>query len=997
MDRRTFLGTLSGGLLAGPLAAEAQQTGRMYRIGYLGEGPPENALVLEETLRELGYLGYVAGRNLVVERRFAAFKYDRLPDLAAELVRLKPDVLVTGGNPGIAALRQATATVPIVMAWASDPVGAGLVTSLARPGGNITGRGRAADEANPWVTPRKRKSGSAPPLPLLRSRFLDRSGLSDYPRPTCPTVPGSDPLGGLAMQCPGCQHENPSHAKFCMECGTPLRLSDDSASPGTSYADLEHALNAALEQQTATSNILNVISVSPTALQPVLDAVVESAARFCGADDASLFRLDGDRLRGDAHYGPVHQPADLWLSLLPGTVGGRTMLERRTIHVGDLQAETEDFPEGSANARKFGFRTTLSAPLVREGTAIGVIQLRRAEMRPFTDKQIALLQTFVDQAVIAIENVRLFKELEARNCDLTATSQIPRVISSSPTDAQPAFDTIDTPVEHLELATVLKVSQAVSGEIVLEKLVETLLRTATEHAGAQRGLLILRRGDELSIEAEANTSGSSVVVRLRETPVSAAELPESVVRYAARTQESVILDDASTRNPFSTDEYIRRQRARSVLCLPLVKQGTLLALLYLENDLAPNVFTPGRMAVLKVLASGAAMSLENSRLYRELQEREAKIRRLVDSNIIGVVIATREGAIIEANGAFLDMIGYSRDDLVAGRLRWAELTPAEWRAATERAAAAIRATGRCDVFEKEYIRRDGSRVPVLVGAAAFVDTRARSVSFVVDLSERKRSEEALQRAHAELAHVTRVTTLGELAASIAHEVNQPLAAIVADANACLNWLAGTNPRLDMVHEALAAMVRDGHRAADVIQRIRQLAVKAVPPKAAVDLNDVVREVLPLVRAALLRHEVSLAVELASELPRVLGDRVQLQQVILNLVLNGTEAMAGVEDRPRELTIRSQPHDGEHVTLAVHDTGVGIDPNHLDRLFNAFFTTKPGGMGMGLSISRSIVEAHGGRLSATANEPHGAIFHVSLPIAPLPLLGDIARDRCPSAS
>ena len=546
--------------------------------------------------------------------------------------------------------------------------------------------------------------------------------------------------------------------------------------------------------------------------------------------------------------------------------------------------------------------------------------------------------------------------------------------------------TIGTPVEHLELATVLKVSQAVSGEIVLEKLVETLVRTAMEHAGAERGLLILPRGDGFSIEAEGNTSGSSVVVRLREMLVSAAELPESVVRYAARTQESVILDDASARNPFSADEYIRRQRARSVLCLPLVKQGTLVALLYLENDLAPNVFTPGRIAVLNVLASGAAMSLENSRLYRELQEREAKIRRLVDSNIIGVVIATRDGAIIEANGAFLDMIGYSRDDLVAGRLRLAELTPAEWRAATDRAAAAIRATGRCDVFEKEYIRRDGSRVPVLVGAAAFVDTRARSVSFVVDLSERKRSEEALQRAHAELSHVTRVTTLGELAASIAHEVNQPLAAIVADANACLNWLAGTNPRLDMVHEALAAIVRDGHRAADVIQRIRQLAVKTVSPKAAVDLNDVVREVFPLVRAALLRHEVSLAVELASELPRVLGDRVQLQQLILNLVMNGTEAMAGVEDRPRELTIRSQPHDGEHVTLAVHDTGVGIDPNHLDRLFDAFFTTKADGMGMGLSISRSIVEAHGGRLWVTPNEPHGAIFHFSLPVGPPPLLG-----------
>jgi signal transduction histidine kinase len=242
----------------------------------------------------------------------------------------------------------------------------------------------------------------------------------------------------------------------------------------------------------------------------------------------------------------------------------------------------------------------------------------------------------------------------------------------------------------------------------------------------------------------------------------------------------------------------------------------------------------------------------------------------------------------------------------------------------------------------------------------------------------------LQRAHAELAHVTRVTTLGELAASIAHEVNQPLAAIVADANACLNWLAATNPPLDMVHGALTAIVRDGHRAADVIQRIRQMAAKTVSPKAPVDLNDVIRDVIPIVRAALLRDEVSLAVELAAELPRVLGDRVQLQQVILNLVMNGTEAMAGVEDRPRELKLRSQPHDGERVTLAVHDTGVGIDPKHLDRLFNAFFTTKPGGMGMGLSISRSIIDAHGGRLWATPNEPHGAIFHFSLPVGPNPL-------------
>jgi len=533
------------------------------------------------------------------------------------------------------------------------------------------------------------------------------------------------------------------------------------------------------------------------------------------------------------------------------------------------------------------------------------------------------------------------------------------------------------------------VSQALSGELVLEKLVETLLRTAIEHAGAARGLLVMPRGGGLSIHAEANTSEGSVIVRLREAPAVSAELPESVVRYAARTQESVILDDAWAVNPFSDDEYIRGQRPRSILCLPLVKQGALVALLYLENNLAPNVFTPGRIAVLKVLASEAAMSLENSRLYRELQEREAKIRRLVDANIIGVVIADQEGAILEANDAFLDMIGYSRDDLVAGRLRWGtKLTPAEWRAATDRAAAAIRATGRCDAFEKEYIRRDGSRVPVLVGAAAFVDTRARSVSFVVDLSERKRSEEALQRAHAELAHATRVTTLGELAASIAHEVNQPLAAIVADANAGLNWLTATNPRLDMIREALAAIVTGGHRAGDVIQRIRQLATKTASPKAEVDLNDVVRDVIPLVRTELHRHDVSLVLHLSSDLSPVLGDRVQLQQVILNLVMNAIDAMGSVMGRPRELLIRSEARDNDHVRMTVQDTGIGIVANDLDQLFKAFFTTKAHGMGMGLSISRSIIVAHGGRLWATPNEPQGAIFHVALPVGPSALAGNI---------
>jgi PAS domain S-box-containing protein len=247
-----------------------------------------------------------------------------------------------------------------------------------------------------------------------------------------------------------------------------------------------------------------------------------------------------------------------------------------------------------------------------------------------------------------------------------------------------------------------------------------------------------------------------------------------------------------------------------------------------------------------------------------------------------------------------------------------------------------------------------------------------------DLTDHARASEALQQAQAELAHVTRVTTLGELAASISHEVNQPLAAIVADANASLNWLATATPDLDSVREALDAIVKDTHRAAEVIQRIRQLVTKTDPQRARVDVNDVIRDVLPLVRSEVRSRDVSFRLDLAPALQPVLGDRVQLQQVLINLLMNGIEAMASVDDRPRELVIRSQPHEGDQVLVAVEDAGVGVDPDSVNQLFGAFFTTKPGGMGMGLSISRSIIEAHGGRLWATPNPTHGATFQFALP-------------------
>jgi len=265
------------------------------------------------------------------------------------------------------------------------------------------------------------------------------------------------------------------------------------------------------------------------------------------------------------------------------------------------------------------------------------------------------------------------------------------------------------------------------------------------------------------------------------------------------------------------------------------------------------------------------------------------------------------------------------------------------------------------------------------------------------IQERRRAEEALRHARdrleaqvvertselrrtvAELAHVTRVTTLGELGASIAHGINQPLAAIVANAEASLNWLARSQPDLHLVRDALTDIVDDSHRAADVIRRIRQLATKRDPQRSLLDINDVVQEVLSLLRAELLRQRVSLRLSLSPDLPPTVGDRVQLQQVIINLVMNGVEAMEPVNDRPRELLIRTTAADGGEVRVAVQDAGMGIDPHHADQLYNAFFTTKASGMGMGLSISRSIIESHGGRLWATPNATYGATFQFALPV------------------
>ncbi|HEX9384211.1 MAG TPA: PAS domain S-box protein, partial [Gemmatimonadaceae bacterium] len=333
--------------------------------------------------------------------------------------------------------------------------------------------------------------------------------------------------------------------------------------------------------------------------------------------------------------------------------------------------------------------------------------------------------------------------------------------------------------------------------------------------------------------------------------------------------------------------------------------------------------------------------------HRELEHRETKIRRLFEANIIGIIIWSLDGRMLEANDAFLRMLGYERADLVSGDVRWTDLTPAEWRDRDALAVDEVKTTGTIQPFEKEYFRKDGSRVPVLVGAAALDDRREQGVAFVIDLSERKRAEaeareveRRYREVQMELVHANRLATMGQLTASIAHEVNQPFTAVVTNAQTALRWLRAQPPDLDETRQALDRIVKDGIRAGEVIGRIRGMIQKTPPRKESLDVNQAIREVIALTRGEAMKSRVSVAAQLAEDLPLSHADRIQLQQVILNLILNAVEAMTRTTDGPRDLLISTEKAEPDGVLVTVRDTGPGLDPASMEHIFDAFYTTKP---------------------------------------------------------
>jgi PAS domain S-box-containing protein len=539
---------------------------------------------------------------------------------------------------------------------------------------------------------------------------------------------------------------------------------------------------------------------------------------------------------------------------------------------------------------------------------------------------------------------------------------------------------ISAPVAQLDVETVVKASQALSGEIVLENLIKTLMAIAIEHAGAERGLLILPRGDQLWVEAEATTGRNTVEVSLRQALVAPSELPVSVLQYVIRTQEPVISDDASREKPFSADEYVASRHVRSVLCLPLVKQAKLVGVLYIENNVAASVFTPARIAVLKLLASQAAISLDNARLYGELIMGEERWRNLFENVPVGVNMVGLDRRYVAVNPAFQRMTGYSEAELRS--LTPVDITHEDDRATTE-AIMAAQMAGQpyLQHREKRYLRKDGGVLWAEVDAfmAPVAGSAPLLAGVAVDITERKYAEEALRDAQADLERMARLTTMGELTASIAHEINQPLAAIVTQSDAALRFLNRNEPDLDEVRDALSCISRDAMHAADVVRGLRALARKSGPQLARLDIDDAIREVLALAGVELRRHDVVLRTALATGDHPVMGDRVQLQQVLLNLIVNGAQAMSAVTERARELTVSSTLAEPSSVLIAVEDTGTGLDPAVVDRMFKPLFTTKPDGLGMGLAICRSIVEAHGGRLWVSPRSPHGADVRFTVPV------------------
>ena len=754
--------------------------------------------------------------------------------------------------------------------------------------------------------------------------------------------------------------------------GRKLHLTEAKARVGRARktrADLERQLKAckreianarerlieATKQQTATSEMLRIISDSP--LQSVLDAVAEHAARLCDSNHAEIYRLENNLLRLVAAYGdfPVHSQAREGFPVNRDRVIGRTICDRRSVHVHDLAAEDSEYPSGSSDAKRLGHRTTLGTPLLRERTPIGGILFRRFEVRPFSDNQIALLESFADQAAIAIENVRLFEAEKQRTLALAQANRdlaereakIRRLVDANIIgifiwnidgriiDANDAFlrmvgyDREDliagrmrwtdlTPPEWHE-RTRTDVSRAEDDRN------RAAIRERVLPKGRQPRARADRRGER---SREAETRGVAFVLDLTERKRAEAALGESEQRFRDyaeiasdwlwETGPDHCFTKFSLQHPFS--DYLgktrwdsaadreeepekwrehtailgARQPFRGFRYRSLRPDGTEL---HVSVSGKPVFDVKGEFLGYRGVTTDLTAEV---RAVEALRASEEQWKAVFENNPVMYFMVDATGTILSVNPFGAEQLGYSVDELV-GRPVHFVFHEIDRETVQTFAATCFERPGQAMSWELRKVRKNGEVIWVRETARATVINK-RSVLLIVceDITEGKRAVEALREMQTELAHANRVATMGQLTASIAHEVNQPIAAAHNNAGAALNFLDARPPDLEEVREALHCIVNDTDRAGDVIGRIRALIRKAPARAETFDMNEAIRDVIIVTRAEAMKNGIAVEEQLTADLPLINGDRIQLQQVILNLIINAIEAMSGVDERARRI-------------------------------------------------------------------------------------------------
>ena len=534
---------------------------------------------------------------------------------------------------------------------------------------------------------------------------------------------------------------------------------------------------------------------------------------------------------------------------------------------------------------------------------------------------------------------------------------------------------------RLDLLSVAKASQAISGSIVLDELIDTLLRLVLENAAAQTGCLLLPRDDELVLVAEARVEQQAVqVYRHDGQPLPQAHLPLAILQYVRRSHEPVLLMEATAPHPFSNDPYFSQRHPQSVLCLPILRQSALVGILYLENRLVTHAFTSDRVQVLELLATQAAISLDNARLYADVRDSHARIQRLVESNIIGIVFWDLSGSITDANEAFLEMVGYSRKDLLSGEVNWERMTLPEYKALDERKVGEVSTTRTCTPYEKEFRRKDGSRVPVLVGAVLFDDSPDHGVAFVLDLTERKQAEAEREARHAaEAANRAKSTFL----ANMSHELRTPLNGILGYAQILERTstlgereLAGVNV-IKKSGEHLLTLIND------ILDLAKIEAGKMELYPVELPLVRFVQAITEIIDVNAAQKGLELACDLAPGLPQsIRADEKRLRQILLNLLSNAVK----FTERGR-VTLRVRFTPPAWLCFEVQDTGIGITAEQLKSIFEPFeqagdMQRRLAGTGLGLTISRQYVRLMGGDVQVESQVGQGSTFRFEIQAQPV---------------